>query len=273
MRTVELFPFVPTTWIAAKRSCGEPSAVSSRRMRSRPKRIPNSSRPSRCSSARSALQALTRPSRSSRSRASFPRSASTTAAGALATKPSLPSFFSARAISPSSQPRRSSIRRAAAPRSTASDGSTAIAPPGTATVAAGSPVAGPFQPRQSRDVARGAVVALRAPAAPGARPPGAAPMRSRQPRSSWTAAIARPSSASAAGSSSASSTCGQRRAISRPLAPGTCDQISSVTNGITGCAIASVSASTPRANALTASLSSAYRRGFTISRYQSHSSP
>ncbi len=56
MRTVELLPFVPTTWIALKRSCGVPSAVSSRRMRSSPKRMPNSSSPSRCSSARSADQ-------------------------------------------------------------------------------------------------------------------------------------------------------------------------------------------------------------------------
>ena len=51
-RTVEDLPLVPTTWTARKRSCGEPSTVSSRRMRSRPKRIPNSSSESRCSSAR-----------------------------------------------------------------------------------------------------------------------------------------------------------------------------------------------------------------------------
>ena len=37
--------------------------------------------------------------------------------------------------------------------------------------------------------------------------------------------------------------------------------------------MASVSASTPSAKALTAALSSAYSRGLTISRYQSHSSP
>ena len=51
-RTVDDLPFVPTTWTARKRSCGEPSAVSSRRMRSNPKRIPNSSSERRCSSAR-----------------------------------------------------------------------------------------------------------------------------------------------------------------------------------------------------------------------------
>jgi len=60
MRTVELLPFVPTTWIAQKRSCGDPSTVRRRRMRSRPKRMPNSSRPSRCSSARAALQLTSR---------------------------------------------------------------------------------------------------------------------------------------------------------------------------------------------------------------------
>ncbi len=43
MRVVEDFPFVPTTWIVAKRRCGEPSAVIMRRILSSPKRIPNSS--------------------------------------------------------------------------------------------------------------------------------------------------------------------------------------------------------------------------------------
>ena len=43
MRVVEDFPFVPTTWITSKRLCGEPSAVISRRIRSSPKRMPNSS--------------------------------------------------------------------------------------------------------------------------------------------------------------------------------------------------------------------------------------
>ena len=50
-RTVEDLPFVPTTWIDAKRRCGIPSTVISLCMRSRPKRMPNSSRPSRYSSA------------------------------------------------------------------------------------------------------------------------------------------------------------------------------------------------------------------------------
>jgi len=102
---------------------------------------------------------------------------------------------------------------------------------------------------------------------------GAAPIPSRQVRSACTAAIARPTSASASGSVSNSSAAGHLRPINSPSAPGTCDQISSVTNGITGCAIASVSASTPSAKRATASLSSSYSRGLTISRYQSHSSP
>ena len=47
MRTVEDFPFEPTTWIDANRRCGIPSTVISLCMRSSPNRIPNSSRPSR----------------------------------------------------------------------------------------------------------------------------------------------------------------------------------------------------------------------------------
>ena len=43
MRVVEDFPLVPTTWIDAKRRSGEPSTVIIRRIRSSPKRIPNSS--------------------------------------------------------------------------------------------------------------------------------------------------------------------------------------------------------------------------------------
>ena len=43
MRVVEDFPFVPRTWMLAKRRWGEPSAVIIRRIRSSPKRIPNSS--------------------------------------------------------------------------------------------------------------------------------------------------------------------------------------------------------------------------------------
>src|SRR3954447_11004396 len=58
MRTVELLPFVPTTWTALKARCGLPSAVSSRRIRSRPNFIPNSSRDSRWSSDCSSDQVM-----------------------------------------------------------------------------------------------------------------------------------------------------------------------------------------------------------------------
>ncbi len=43
IRTVELLPFVPTTWIARNARCGLPRTVSSRRIRSSPNFIPNSS--------------------------------------------------------------------------------------------------------------------------------------------------------------------------------------------------------------------------------------
>ena len=55
IRTVEDLPFVPTTWIARKASLGAPSAVMSRRMRSSPKRMPNSSSESSHRSASAAL--------------------------------------------------------------------------------------------------------------------------------------------------------------------------------------------------------------------------
>src|SRR4051812_23826087 len=58
MRTVELFPFVPTTCTARKARCGLPSAVSSRRIRSSPNFMPNSSSESRWSSACSSDQLM-----------------------------------------------------------------------------------------------------------------------------------------------------------------------------------------------------------------------
>src|SRR4051794_23462483 len=51
-RVVEDLPLVPTTCTARKAACGDPSTVSRRRMRSRPKRMPKSSSDRRCSSAR-----------------------------------------------------------------------------------------------------------------------------------------------------------------------------------------------------------------------------
>ena len=129
-------------------------------MRSRPKRMPNSSRPRRCSSARSALHAVTaRPA---------PRAAARACRARRRRRPPAPWPRSPgwRASAPPARSRRrasarrSSIRRAAAPRSTASDGSTATDPPGTATVAAGSPSLRPRQPGQPRHVRGRALVAL-----------------------------------------------------------------------------------------------------------------
>src|SRR5262249_2129020 len=77
-------------------------------------------------------------SSSARSRSSFSRSAWTTAAGALATKPWLDSLPSAREISLRTSSARSAARRRSASMSTASDASTATLPPGTPTVATGS---------------------------------------------------------------------------------------------------------------------------------------
>ena len=47
IRTVEDLPFVPTTWIESNCRSGCSSAVISRRIRSSPNRIPNSSSESR----------------------------------------------------------------------------------------------------------------------------------------------------------------------------------------------------------------------------------
>src|SRR5215217_3368096 len=55
MRVTEVLPFVPTTWIEAKRFCGMPSSEQSRRIRSSPSFQPRTSRRSRISSARPAI--------------------------------------------------------------------------------------------------------------------------------------------------------------------------------------------------------------------------
>lgn len=44
IRVVDDLPLLPTTWIESKRSCGLSNTVISRRIRSSPNRIPNSSR-------------------------------------------------------------------------------------------------------------------------------------------------------------------------------------------------------------------------------------
>ena len=82
MRVVEDLPLVPTTWIASKRRCGEPSAVIIRRIRSRPKRMPNSSSERRwrsacsCAPASRASPLRRRPPRAERGASSRPSPAS-----------------------------------------------------------------------------------------------------------------------------------------------------------------------------------------------------
>src|SRR3954453_2778510 len=74
MRTVELLPLVPTTCTARKARCGLPSAVSSRRIRSRPNFMPNSSSESRWSSACSSDQLIRdRPGAGAAGQGSFER--------------------------------------------------------------------------------------------------------------------------------------------------------------------------------------------------------
>ena len=280
IRTVELLPFVPTTWIApeallrASRARSAAGACARARSACRTARA-RAGAPRRARGARSLTSVLQLPLAAARACRARP---ATTASGALATKPWLASLPSARAISLLEPRARSAARAlASASRSTASEASTATLPPGTPTVATGSPPFGATT-RRAR-AARRARPCARSPrprAAPGARAPGAAPTRSRQPRSSCTARdrARRPrprrprrrSASSGAGPAVRPSAGRRRRARS--------DQISSVTNGITGCASASVSAQhVQREPRRPRALSSAYRRGLSISRYQSHSSP
>src|SRR4051812_39336818 len=83
----------------------------------------------------------------------------------------------------------------------------------------------------------------------------------------------RPSSRSASSSMRDSSATGNSATASRPRpSPGMSDQISSVTNGITGWSSLRIRSSDQRSTAETSSLSSSYSRGFASSRYQSASS-
>ena len=286
MRTVELLPFVPTTWIAPNRSCGEPSAVSSRRMRSRPKRMPNSSSPSRCSSlARAAVPpALARRSGRGSQRVALLAQAGELVALGLrppppapcATKPCVGELAARRAsISASSQPRRSlDPARGRAEVDGVGRQHARSLPPGTATVAAGSPPSGDHSQRaQPRDVRRRALVAL------GLEPRGqhrrrrgadaVAPAAQRLHRGDRARDLrlgVRVDQRRVARSASAAPSAGRRRRGRATRSPRS-------RTGSPGCAIASVSASTCSAKRATSSSSSAYRRGLTISRYQSHSSP
>ena len=236
---------------ARKARCGLPSAVSSRRMRSSPKRMPNSSSESRWASARSRRPAaLIRAPSELRpaARASLSRSAWTTASAAPWPRSprwracprrarSRPRSRVARAPPRGApRPRGRRRRRRAARRCRPGPGRW---PPARV------PSGGPVDARQPRDVRRRCARSPRPPAAPAARGPGAAPTRSRHARSSCTAAIARAELGLGGRVASASS---PARPPARPSAGPRCrarsDQISSVTNGITGWASASVSRST-----------------------------
>ena len=254
MRTVEDLPFVPTTWIGAKRSCGRPSAVSSRRMRSSPKRMPNSSSESRCSSA-----CVERPaSLTSSSQLLRCEPLELVALGLRRpapapwpTKPWLASLPSARAISASSRRR---ARAAAAPAALEVDGVGRPAPrrcrPGHADGRDRLAAVGGHSKRASRATCVGGALV--------ARRPRAAPGRARRaPRRRGRASRAAPARPRSRGATSrlgrrVAQRVGRARASGAPSAGprrrARSDQISSVTNGITGCASASVSASTCSAN-------------------------
>src|SRR6188472_3858153 len=73
MRTVELLPLVPTTWIERNACCGLPRAVSRRRIRSSPNFMPKSSTERRWSSACSSVQVNDPPAGSRRGARSFER--------------------------------------------------------------------------------------------------------------------------------------------------------------------------------------------------------
>ena len=133
------------------------------------------------------------------------------------------------------------------------------APTRTATVA---------RPVHSRRASRAMMSAVAAwpSSRAGRTAPGLTFIASRQPRTARTASIADSDLAPRPRRRARRSRAGQRASASRPSSPRWL-QISSVTNGITGCAMASVSRSTCRATPPSVS-----SRGLTISRYQSHRS-
>src|SRR5829696_3209283 len=232
IRTVELLPFVPTTWIARNARCGLPRAVSRRRIRSSPNFIPNSSRERRWSSACSRVQLNDRRSGPGRARGSFQRlqlrlqALELVALGLYHRRRRLGDealvgelALGARdlPLEPLALARRSLRLRLGVDGVRGEHGDVAAGdrdggdPSGA--------VLGPLDTGQPRDGLRSALVAL------GFEPrleraAGAAPTRSRQARSSWTAPITRASSASAAASISDSSGVGHGPAISSSSVPG-----------------------------------------------------
>ena len=241
--------------------------------------MPNSSSESRCSSAplqrpaqlTAASQLRRAGARACRARPRRPR------AGALATKP-LVGELALGAGDLGLEPRAPLARcaRASASRSTASDGEhrdrCRRAP---ATVATGSPPFGaPLDAREPRDVRRPCARSPRPPAAPRASRPGGAPTRSRQPRSSCTAAIARASSR--LGRLVDQRVVGLRATAAPSAGPRRRGRATRSPRSRTGSPGARARASPPARAARpreTSALSSAYSRGLISSRYQSQRSP
>ena len=268
IRVVDDLPFDPVTWIARKRSCGDPSAVIRRRIRSSPKRIPNISSESRYSSARDrALSGTTkglrlvgpaRPARPRSARACRARPGRARAAPSRV-NPSFESLPRARSISPRRRARSASTRARASAGSTVSPASTSTVAPSSAIVLDDVGVAavrGDVEPREAADrVERLAIPVADDPRGDARRRPGRRPSRG----SCAAAAPPRsppPTSRSASSSISDASASGNGDTARSRSAPGMNEWISSVTNGRIGCASAIVCPSTYSSVADTSSSSS-----------------
>ena len=279
IRTVEDLPLVPTTWTEAKARSGRAQRGHQPAHAVQPEAHPE--------------QLEARAGGPRRAPGSTPRSQRLqlrAQAGQLlalglhdlgrgaGTKPSLASLPSARAISPSSSAR--ALVAAALGRArgrTRRRRARATAPPGMATVATGSPAVRRASSRRARSATscEDLVVALRD--HPGGQV--GARRRPRRGRASRAAPARRRSPGRRAPRRPRRATRGSKPTASwpasRPSASGRNDQISSVTNGISGCATWSVSREDVQQGRrdVVRSSTSGRSRGLTSSRYQSHSSP
>ncbi len=252
MRTVEDLPFVPTTWIdveaALRRAQRRHQPVHAVEAEAHPEQLEGAQVAPRPAPASRARRVTAPPARRA-ARASLARSASTTCAGARCDEAARWRACPRRARSrPRARARRSARRRSACSGSKPPPASTCDASRrGPGRVATGSPSSRPR--RRSARAARPARRSRRSrrpPAAPGTVAPAATPTVSRQLRSAVHGVDQRAAPPPRrAGSRSESSGSAKRRAGEQALgARAGSDQISSVTNGITGCASASVSRST-----------------------------
>ena len=252
MRVVEDLPLVPTTWTERKRRCGEPSTVIMRRIRSRPKRMPNSSSERRWRSARSPLQRASAHSACqlvARSGAAQLRALGLHHVGRRAIARSrrwraCPRRARSRLRAAPARPRAAARRRRDRGPRRRAPRSCRRAPRSRPPARSGVAVAvTELQPRELGEDRRGLLVARRRRSAPARSRPGARSTLSRQPRTSVIASIdALQRDLGVAVDQHASA---PRVAAAREqLPPPRYDQSSSVTNGITGCASATVSRST-----------------------------